>query len=88
MNGKVFHVEEKWTDGKNLNGEQAEDDTFSVRFSVGTEVAICGSMKNERKEMIDDEDEQVETICHFCGEKYYFSKEELREILKLTKKVK
>lgn len=43
---------------------------------------------DEVKEMIDDEDEQVETICHFCGEKYYFSKDELREILKLTKKVK
>ena len=29
-----------WTVGENLNGEWAEDDTFSARFSFGTEFAI------------------------------------------------
>lgn len=42
---------------------------------------------DEVKEMVDTFEEDIETTCHFCGEKYYFSKEELIEILSHTKKV-
>ena len=41
----------------------------------------------EVKDMIDTFEKDIETTCHFCGEKYYFSKEELVEILSHTKKV-
>ena len=41
----------------------------------------------EVKDMIDTFEKDIETTCHFCGEKYYFSKEELIEILSHTKKV-
>lgn len=37
--------------------------------------------KNVLKEMI-EEDEKAELICHFCNKKYYFSKEDLEDILK------
>lgn len=37
--------------------------------------------KEKLKEII-DEDGKAEIVCHFCNEKYYFSKEELEEILK------
>lgn len=39
--------------------------------------------KGVLKEMI-DEDEKAELICHFCNKKYYFSKEDLENILKET----
>lgn len=43
--------------------------------------------KNVLKEMIED-DEKAELICHFCNEKYEFSKEELEEILNQKEKNK
>lgn len=42
--------------------------------------AIISLGKREIQEMI-DQDEQAEAQCHFCNETYYFSKEELEEIL-------
>ena len=37
--------------------------------------------KKDLEEMIND-NKPIETICHYCGEKYEFSVEELKEILK------
>lgn len=51
------------------------------RFARG----ILSLGKDEIKEMI-DEDKTQETICHFCGEKYYFSKKELEELLNTLEK--
>lgn len=50
------------------------------RFARG----ILSLGANEIKEMI-DEDKTQETTCHFCGSKYYFTKEDLEEIYKLAK---
>lgn len=50
------------------------------RFARG----ILSLGKDEIKEMIDEEKTQ-ETICHFCGEKYYFTKEELTQLFHIAK---
>ena len=36
------------------------------------------------KEMI-DENKTQETTCHFCGNKYYFTKEDLDDLYKIAK---
>ncbi len=46
--------------------------------------AIIGLGKTEIQEMI-DEDGQAEAHCHFCNEKYHYSKEELEELKKESK---
>ena len=46
--------------------------------------AIIGLGKTEIEEMI-DEDGQAEAHCHFCNEKYHYSKEELEELKKESK---
>lgn len=38
----------------------------------------------EIEDMIKSPREQTETICHFCGNKYYFSKDELKELLMIA----
>lgn len=53
------------------------------RFARG----IVSLGEEEIKEMI-DENKTQETICHFCGEKYYFTKEDLQTILEEAKKEK
>lgn len=40
------------------------------------ETAILGLGKKEIQDMI-EEDGQAEAVCHFCNEKYLFTKEEL-----------
>lgn len=37
--------------------------------------------KKELKEII-EEDEQIETVCHFCNEKYIFSGDKIKDIMK------
>ena len=32
-----------------------------------------------------NEDHHIETVCHYCGEKYDFSEDEINEIIKLIK---
>ena len=51
------------------------------RFSSG--IITLGT--KEIEEMI-EEDGQAETQCHFCNEKYHFSKEELSALLSRVKK--
>lgn len=51
------------------------------RFARG----IISLGKDEIEDMI-NEDKTQETVCHFCGEKYYFTKEELVELLSITTK--
>jgi molecular chaperone Hsp33 len=41
--------------------------------------AIIGLGSDEIQEMI-DEDGQAEAACHFCNEKYHYTKEELKEL--------
>ena len=45
--------------------------------------ALIGLGSQELQEMI-DEDEQAEAQCHFCNEKYLFTKEELEEYKRLA----
>ncbi|MGN0242998.1 MAG: Hsp33 family molecular chaperone HslO [Lachnospiraceae bacterium] len=46
--------------------------------------AIISIGKKEIQEMIDDR-ETIEVGCHFCGEKYHFTVEELEELLEKAK---
>lgn len=43
------------------------------------------SLGKEEIQNIIDEQKEIETICHFCQEKYYFSKDELDSMLKESK---
>ena len=40
--------------------------------------------KKEVQEILDT-DGSADTVCHFCNEHYYFSKEDLEDILTKTK---
>ncbi|MED4555835.1 redox-regulated molecular chaperone HslO [Bacillus subtilis] len=63
-------------------GEKPEIlETMPVRFNCPCskerfETAILGLGKKEIQDMI-EEDGQAEAVCHFCNEKYLFTKEEL-----------
>lgn len=48
------------------------------------EKAIVSIGKKEIQEMIDD-NEPIEVNCHFCGTKYHFSVEDMKEIIKRSK---
>ncbi|MBO7364835.1 MAG: Hsp33 family molecular chaperone HslO [Lachnospiraceae bacterium] len=59
-------------------------DRCPVSFTCGcsrekTEGMLRSLPKRDLREMIDD-GEPVEAVCHFCGKKYVFSTEELREM--------
>ncbi len=43
------------------------------------------SLGNKDLQSLIDEDEGAELVCHFCHEKYFFSTDELREMLKEAK---
>ena len=53
-------------------------------------------VKKYAEEKVDNHDDmesliadgQAEVCCHFCGEKYHFTKEELQHLLKLADAVK
>lgn len=45
------------------------------------EQALVSLGKNELKKII-EEDEKIETVCHFCNEKYLFEGEKLENLLK------
>ena len=66
-------------------------DTVDVEFrcNCSKERFARGIMSLGSDELLDmiNDNKEIETTCHFCGEKYYFSKEELIEILSHTKKV-
>jgi len=64
-------------------------DQMSVQFhcdcskeKFGKGIITLGSQ--EIQAMI-DEDHQAEAVCHFCGEKYLFNEEELKELLEESK---
>lgn len=64
-------------------------ETMPVQFKCNCSkerfgAAIISLGKDEIKEMI-DEDGKAEAQCHFCNEKYQFSKEELEELLEEAK---
>ena len=72
---------------------------FEMEFLTTTDLAFKCQCSKERLEDVllnlnhDDmesliADGQVEVCCHFCGEKYHFSKEELQHLLKLADAVK
>lgn len=46
------------------------------------ERALISVGKKDLEEIIEDEDENVELVCHFCSEKYNFGKDDLRELVK------
>src|SRR5699024_10521835 len=60
---------------------QFKCDCSHDRFKDG--LAAVG--KEELEEII-REDKGAEVICHFCGEKYYYSEEELTELLEEIQK--
>lgn len=64
-------------------------DTTSIEFQCGCSKerfarGILSLGKDEIEQMI-EEDKTQETICHFCGEKYYFTKDDLIELLNIVK---
>ena len=72
---------------------------FEMEFLTSTDLAFKCQCSKERLEDVllnlnhDDmesliADGQAEVCCHFCGEKYHFSKEELQHLLKLSDAVK
>ena len=72
---------------------------FDMEFLTTTDLAFKCQCSKERLEDVllnlnhDDmesliADGQAEVCCHFCGEKYHFSKEELQHLLKLADAVK
>ncbi|MGM9539597.1 Hsp33 family molecular chaperone HslO [Anaerovibrio sp.] len=74
-------------------------DGFEMEFLTTTDLAFRCQCSKERLEDVllnlnhDDmesliADGQAEVCCHFCGEKYLFSKEELQHLLKLADAVK
>ncbi|AEB22264.1 MULTISPECIES: Hsp33 family molecular chaperone HslO [Bacillus] len=59
-------------------------ETMPVKFHCSCskdrfEAAILGLGKKEIQDMI-EEDGKAEAVCHFCNEKYLFTKEELEEL--------
>lgn len=65
-------------------------DTTFVEFQCGCSKerfarGILSLGKDEIEEMI-NENKTQETVCHFCGEKYYFSQEELKDLLNTLEK--
>ncbi|MBQ5585312.1 MAG: Hsp33 family molecular chaperone HslO [Selenomonadaceae bacterium] len=72
---------------------------FEMEFLTTTDLAFRCQCSKERLEDVllnlnhDDmesliADGQAEVCCHFCGEKYHFSREELQHLLKLADAVK
>lgn len=72
---------------------------FEMEFLTTTDLAFKCQCSKERLEDVllnlnhDDmesliADGQAEVCCHFCGEKYHFSREELQHLLKLADAVK
>lgn len=64
-------------------------DTTPIEFQCGFSKerfarGILSLGKDEIEQMI-EEDKTQETICHFCGEKYYFTKDDLIELLNIVK---
>ena len=41
--------------------------------------------KDDLKQLI-EEDGKIETVCHFCNEKYMFEEDKLKNILKYIEK--
>ena len=68
----TFHTESELQFACQCSGEKIEE----VLISLG---------ESELKSLI--EKEKAEIICHFCGEKYEFSKDDLEKILLKMKKV-
>lgn len=72
---------------------------FEMEFLTTTDIAFRCQCSKERLEDVllnlnhDDmesliADGQAEVCCHFCGEKYHFTREELQHLLKLADAVK
>ena len=55
------------------------DDMSKILISI--EKGIISLGKEELEDIIKTE-EKIETVCHFCNEKYAFTKQELENILK------
>ena len=45
-----------------------------------TERMLISLGKKELTQLAEDSEEDTEILCHFCGKKYYFSKEELKKL--------
>ncbi|MGL4345229.1 MAG: Hsp33 family molecular chaperone HslO [Cellulosilyticaceae bacterium] len=70
-----------------LLGEDMEVmDKMDARFKCDCsmermERALISVGKSDLQEIIDDKDENVELVCHFCNQKYPFGKSELQELV-------
>ncbi len=47
---------------------------------------VLKSLGKEQLSVIIDEDKEAEIVCPYCNKKYYFSEEELKELLEIMKK--
>ena len=75
---------------KNIDPEAEILDTIPVEFkcNCSKERFASGIMslgKAEIEDMI-NEDGHAETICHFCGNKFYFDKDELTQLKEKAKR--
>ena len=63
-----------------------DDETGKISFRNLKRVAkeLGENMTDEELQEMIDEDEQAEAQCHFCNEKYLFTKEELEEYKRLA----
>ena len=46
---------------------------------------VLKSLGKEQLNVIIEEDKKAEIVCPYCNKKYYFSEEQLKEILKIIK---
>lgn len=46
---------------------------------------VLKSLGKEQLNVIIEEDKKAEIVCPYCNNKYYFSEEQLKELLKMIK---
>ena len=74
---------------KSITGDeniQIIEDNLQIEYECGcSKEKIAGSLISIGKEEIQkiiDEDGKAEIVCHFCNNKYEFTKEELEALIK------
>lgn len=82
MHENVDSLVKKWFDG--MNPQFLEERPISYSCACSKEKmlrAIVSLGKEELTKILEDEQEGIEIICHFCKSKYNFSDDQIKEIL-------
>ena len=77
--------------GKNNKYNKSEyEESFDIEYecscSVEKFIDLIATLPIENIEEMINEDGHAETVCHFCGNKFYFDKSELEEIKEKAKR--